>query len=111
MTRTKGSKNKPKFEQLSFEVPNAIGGGTVELVDISDQIYANQRLNQYEVTNTMEITHSLQMINQGNFATVNEDLKVRFFDKGWRLFNTHFAGLQEGSMLIVYIFIRETSAS
>ena len=111
MTRTKGSKNKPKFEQLAFDEQGNIAGtpGTVFHPNFTGAL--NTEFIQDEVTNNMEITHSLQLIHQGNFPDVEQDIKVRFFDKGWRLFATHFAGLQGSSMIIIYIFIRETSAS
>ncbi len=107
MTRTKGSKNKPKFEQLSFEVPNAIGGGTTEMIDVSDQIYAKQKLTQDEVTNNMEITHALRTINQGNFAEIEQSFKEKFFDNGWKLFATHYIGQISEGIMILYILIRE----
>ncbi|HEY9246459.1 MAG TPA: hypothetical protein VIO11_06395 [Candidatus Methanoperedens sp.] len=98
MSRPKGSKNK-KLMQLSFD--------TVKTEGIPDlQVYENS-LTQNEVINTMEITHALRVINQGNFPEIEQEMKVKFFDKGWRLFATHFGGMQPEGMIIIYIFIKE----
>jgi len=103
MSRPKGSKNR-KPTQLAFE-----GIGVPE--HNAPEYPGTTKLTQYEVTNTMEITHSLKVINQGNFPEIEQDLKNRFFDKGWKLFNTHFGGMQPEGMIIIYVFTRETSAS
>ena len=100
MTRTKGSKNKPKFTQMSFETTG-----------VPDLAIYEESLEQDEVINNMEIAHALRVINQGNLEEVNQNLKAAYFDKGWKLFNTHFAGMQPEGMIIIYVFTRELGAS
>ena len=99
MTRPKGSKNK-KPTQLAFE-----GVGIPE--HNAPEYPGTTKFIQDEVMNNMEITHSLKTINAGNFDEIALDLKTRFFDNGWRLFSTHFGGMQPEGMIIIYIFIRE----
>jgi len=107
MRRPKGSVNKKKFVQQTFsgltgsDTTEPIIGtpGTVWPVDTTKFI-------QDEVITTMEITHALRIINQGNFAEVEQAMKEKFFDQGWRLFATHYAGTQPEGVIILYIFIR-----
>ena len=105
MTRPVGSKNKPKNKQLLFK---ELGIDTETTISKPMEIL---KLVEDEVINTMEIAHALRVINQGNLEEVNQNLKAAYFDKGWNLFNTHFAGMQPEGMIIIYIFTRELSAS
>lgn len=106
MTRTKGSKNRPKFVQQTF---NGLDG-----TDHTNLMTPNEvrKLEQNEVINTMEIKHVLRVINQGNVIEIEKGggaLKGlnEYFNEGWRLFATHFGGTQPEGMIIIYILIRE----
>ena len=107
MTRTKGSKNKPKFTQMSFETTGVPDLATYE-----------ESLEQDEVINIMEIKNVLRVINQGNLVDIEEGLNEyankglnEYLRQGWKLFNTHFGGMMPEGMIIIYVFTRELSAN
>ncbi len=103
MPRTKGSKNKPKYEQLTFGASdNLVVGDTYP-----SEILKDMKFKLDEVTNNMEITHALRTINQGNFAEIEQSFKEKFFDNGWKLFATHYIGQISEGIMILYILIRE----
>ena len=104
MSRPKGSKNKSKFEQLSFEqapTPGITYGISDNLVIPEPKI-----ILQDEVITTMEIKHIVRQITAATSEEVEQYLKERYFADGWKLFATHYLGGTNDAYFILYILTR-----
>src|SRR5574341_670368 len=90
MSRPKGSKNRPKFQQLSFDNPGLITGD----INQAEKLLSG-KLIKNEVTNTMkDMHHIVQKVSVESLPKAEGYLR-EWFDKGYELFQVIFLGIED----------------
>lgn len=107
MSRPKGSKNRPKFQQMTFD---GLTG-----TDNTLPVVASQYIEDEVINKMTEIHHMVRAISRSgadnpsgarSLQTLEAEIKA-WFDKGYKLFATHYLGTDPEFYQMMYILVKE----